>query len=289
MADETTATPAAGLAPPPVRRRTAWNFALVAGAVILLGYVLLAAVGPWIAPAGINDQDLLSSLAPPSGDHLFGTDSLGRDVWSRVIVGARFTLFSALASVSLATLFGVSLGIIAGYASGPVGAAFTAAIDLLLTIPSLVLAIVISSVIGSGIGGLVLATTVTFIPPMARLVRSRTLEIKVEDYITASRALGASALRIMVTHVLPNAATVIMVEASLAAGQAVLVATALGFLGLGVPPPLPEWGTMLGEGREYLEAAPHLVLCPAAAISLLILGFNLFGDGLRDRLDTRSE
>jgi ABC-type dipeptide/oligopeptide/nickel transport system permease subunit len=257
--------------------------------VILLFYLLLALFGPRIAPYGINDQDLLSALAPPSGDHIFGTDALGRDVWSRVIVGTRFTLSAAVISVALASVIGIFVGIVAGYARGPIGAVFAALIDLLLTIPSLVLAIVIASVLTSGLGGLILATTVTFIPPMARLVRGRTLEIKVEDYVLAARALGSSDTRVMLRHVLPNAMMVIMVEASLAAGQAVLLATALGFIGLGVPPPAPEWGTMLGEGREYLDSAPHLILCPAIAISLLILGFNLFGDGLRDRLDNRNE
>lgn len=272
-----------------LRRSRPWHLALAGGAAILLFYLLLALFGPRIAPYGINDQDLLSALAPPSGEHFFGTDSLGRDVWSRVIVGTRFTLSAAVISVTLASVIGIFIGIVAGYATGLIGAAFTALIDLLLTIPSLVLAIVIASVITSGLGGLILATTVTFIPPMARLVRGRTLEIKVEDYVLAARALGASDTRVMLRHVLPNAMTVIMVEASLAAGQAVLLATALGFIGLGVPPPAPEWGTMLGEGREYLDSAPHLILCPAIAISLLILGFNLVGDGLRDRLDTRSE
>jgi ABC-type dipeptide/oligopeptide/nickel transport system permease subunit len=191
--------------------------------------------------------------------------------------------------VALASLFGIFIGIVAGYTEGPVSAVFSALIDLLLTIPSLILAIVIASVITSGLGGLIVATTITFIPPMARLVRSRTLEIRIEDYVLAARSMGASNLRIMFRHILPNATTVIMVEASLAAGQAVLLATALGFIGLGVPPPTPEWGTMLGEGREYLDSAPHLIICPAVAISLLILGFNLFGDGLRDRLDIRNE
>jgi peptide/nickel transport system permease protein len=265
------------------------NFTLTLGGIILAVYVVLAVFGRFIAPYGIDDQDLLSSLAPPSSEHWFGTDALGRDTFSRVIVGAYYTLSAAMISVALASIAGVTIGILSGYGHGPLATALAALIDLLLTIPSLVLAVVITSVINSSVVGLVVATTVTFIPPMARLVRSRTLEIQQEDYVQAARGLGASSLRIMAKHVLPNAMTVILVEASLAAGQAVLVATALGFLGLGVPPPAPEWGTMLGEGREYLGSAPHLVLCPALAISILILGFNLFGDGLRDRLDTRSE
>jgi ABC-type dipeptide/oligopeptide/nickel transport system permease subunit len=271
------------------RRRGPNRFGLIAGSAILLFYVLLAVLGPRIAPYGINDQDLLGALTPPSHEHILGTDTLGRDLASRLIIGTQYTLTASVVSVAIASVFGIFIGIVAGYASGAVAAAFSALIDLLLTIPSLILAIVIASVVTSGLGGLILATTITFIPPMARLVRGRTLEIKVEDYVLAARSMGASNLRIMFRHILPNATTVIMVEASLAAGQAVLLATALGFIGLGVPPPVPEWGTMLGEGREYLDSAPHLIFCPALAISLLILGFNLFGDGIGDRLDIRSE
>lgn len=265
------------------------NLYLGIGIAVLFGYVLLAVLAPHIAPYGIDDQDLLSALSPPSMDHIFGTDSLGRDVLSRVIVGTRFTLTAAVVSVGIAVVVGVFLGIVAGYAEGPLAAAVAGVIDLMLTIPSLVLAIAIASVIGSGLTGLILATTVTFIPPMARLVRGRVLEIKHEDYVQAALAVGAADSRIMLRHILPNALTVILIEASLSAGQAVLVASALGFLGLGIQPPAPEWGTMLGEGREYMETAPHLVLCPGIAISLLILGFNLLGDGLRDRLDTQSD
>jgi len=265
------------------------NFTLALGSAILVVFLTLAIFGRFVAPYGIDDQDLLTSLSPPSLEHWFGTDALGRDIFSRVIIGAYYTLSAAMISVALASIAGVVVGILAGYGRGPLATGLAALIDLLLTIPSLVLAVVVTSVINSSVIGLVVATTATFIPPMARLVRSRTLEIQEEPYVQAARGLGASNLRVMARHVLPNAMTVILVEASLAAGQAVLVATALGFLGLGVPPPAPEWGTMLGEGREYLGSAPHLVLCPALAISILILGFNLFGDGLRDRLDIRSE
>jgi ABC-type dipeptide/oligopeptide/nickel transport system permease subunit len=271
------------------RLRSPKSFTLIAGGIILAVYVMLAVLGQLIAPYGIDDQDLMSSLTPPCSEHWFGTDALGRDMLSRVVVGAYYTLSAAMTSAALASVGGVIVGILSGYGRGPLATMLAALIDLLLTMPSLVLAVVITSVISSSVTGLVVATTVTFIPSIARLVRSRTLEIRQEDYVQAARGLGASSLRIMLRHVLPNAMTVILVETSLVAGQAVLVATALGFLGLGVPPPAPEWGTMLGEGREYIASAPHLVLYPALAISILILGFNLFGDGLRDRLDTRSE
>jgi ABC-type dipeptide/oligopeptide/nickel transport system permease subunit len=273
----------------PIRAPRAGRFTFALGGAILVAYLLLALLGSYIAPYGLDNQDLINALARPSADHWFGTDALGRDILSRVIVGTQYTLSAAVLSVAIASVIGVIIGIVSGYGTGVLAALLAAVIDLLLTIPSLVLAIVITAVINSSVVGLIVATTITFIPPMARLVRGRTLEIRGDDYVQAARGLGASDLRIMLRHVLPNAMTVILIEASLAAGQAVLVATALGFLGLGVPPPAPEWGTMLGEGREYLNSAPYLVLCPASAISLLILGFNLFGDGLRDRLDTRSE
>jgi ABC-type dipeptide/oligopeptide/nickel transport system permease subunit len=270
------------------RVRAPGSFYLRIGGAIVAFYLVLGAIGPIIAPYGADDQDLLSALDPPSLAHFFGTDSLGRDVLSRVIIGTRFTLTATLVSVAAALIAGVALGIAAGYLEGRTAAAIAGFIDLLLTIPSLVLAIAIASVIGAGLFGLILAISVTFVPPMARLVRGRVLELKSEDYVEAARAVGTSDVGIMRRHILPNAFTVIVVEASLAAGQAVLIAAALGFLGLGVQPPAPEWGTMLGAGREYMQRAPYLVLCPGIAISLLILGFNLLGDGLRDRLDPRT-
>src|SRR5215469_5039031 len=269
-------------------RRAPGSLYLRIGGVIVAFYMVLAVIGPTAAPYGADDQDLLSALDPPSFAHLFGTDSLGRDVLSRVIIGTRFTLTATLVSVVAALIAGVALGITAGYLDGRVAAAIAGLIDLLLTIPSLVLAIAIASVVGAGLFGLILAISTTFVPPMARLVRGRVLELKSEDYVEAARAIGTSDFAIMRRHILPNAFTVIVVEASLAAGQAVLIAAALGFLGLGVQPPAPEWGTMLGAGREYMQRAPYLVLCPGVAISLLILGFNLLGDGLRDRFDPRA-
>jgi len=271
----------------PTRRAPGSLYLRIGGAIVAF-YMVLAVIGPTAAPYGADDQDLLSALDPPSFAHLFGTDSLGRDVLSRVIIGTRFTLTATLVSVVAALIAGVALGITAGYLDGRVAATIAGLIDLLLTIPSLVLAIAIASVIGAGLFGLILATSTTFVPPMARLVRGRVLELKSEDYVEAARAIGTSDLGIMCRHILPNAFTIIIVEASLAAGQAVLIAAALGFLGLGVQPPAPEWGTMLGAGREYMQRAPYLVLCPGVAISLLILGFNLLGDGLRDRFDPRT-
>lgn len=268
-----------------LRRR---NPALLGGGAMLALYVAIALLGPAIAPQDPNAQDLLAVLEPPSSAHWLGTDQIGRDMLSRLIVGTRFTLAAALASVAIAGVIGVTLGLVSGYAGGRVDAAITGLVDLLLTIPNLILAIAIASVIGAGMAGLVIATTASFVPPLARLIRGRVLEIRQEDFIAAAIAAGTPRARILRRHVLPNAFTVVVIELSLLAGQAVLVGAALGFLGLGVQPPAPEWGTMLGAAREFIEVAPHLLLVPGAAISGLVFAFNMFGDGLRDLLDPNS-
>lgn len=261
------------------------NIYLAVGAVMLAAYVLLALFGEWIAPYGGNDQDLFNILSPPTSEHWLGTDLIGRDLLSRLILGTRFTLTMALMSVAIAAVIGVLLGLISGYFGDRIDTAITGLVDLLLTVPNLILAIAIASVIGAGMAGIVVATTASFVPPLARLIRGRVLEIREEDFVQAAISVGMSDARIILRHVLPNAVTVIVIETSLLAGQAVLVGSALGFLGLGVQPPAPEWGTMLSGGREFLEVAPHLVVAPGIAISLLIFAFNMFGDGLRDRLD----
>jgi len=248
-------------------------------------YLLVALFGHWLAPYGGNDQDLLNVLAAPSREHLLGTDQVGRDLLSRLILGTRFTLTVAVASAGIAALIGVTIGLVAGYFGGRVDNAITGFIDLLLTVPNLILAIAVASVLGAGLTGLIIATTASFVPPLARLIRGRVLEIREEEYVQAAISVGMTDARILARHVLPNALTVIIIEASLLTGQAVLVGAALGFLGLGVQPPAPEWGTMLGAAREFLDVAPHLVVLPGLAISLLIFGFNMLGDGLRDALD----
>ena len=261
------------------------NIYLVAGSAIILTFAFLALFGEQVAPYGADEQNLLESLEGPSASHWLGTDPLGRDLLSRVLIGTRHTLSVALISVGLSCFLGVLLGLVSGFARGPVATAIDAIVDVLLTIPNMVLAIAIAAVMGAGLTGLIIAISISFTPPVSRIVRGRVMEIREEDYIAAARTIGVRPWRILLRHVLPNAATVIVIEASLQAGQAVLTATALGFLGLGVQPPAPEWGTLLGSGREYLHAAPYMVVAPGLAISLMVLGFNLLGDGLRDWLD----
>ena len=263
------------------------NVYLASGSFLLLCFVVAALFGEQIAPYGADRQNLLEALEGPSAAHWLGTDPLGRDLLSRVVIGTRHTLSVALISVGLSCSFGVLLGLISGFVRGPLAIAVDAIVDVALTIPNMVLAIAIAAVMGAGLTGLILAISISFTPPIARIVRGRVMEIREEDFIAAARTIGVRRWRILLRHVLPNAATVIVIEASLQAGQAVLTATALGFLGLGVQPPTPEWGTLLGSGREYLHAAPFMVIAPGLAISLMVLGFNLLGDGLRDWLDPR--
>ncbi|MCY4542409.1 MAG: ABC transporter permease [Rhodobacteraceae bacterium] len=263
------------------------NLYLTSGAAILLVFLAAAVFGEQIAPYGANKQNLLSALEGPSSAHWLGTDPLGRDLFSRVVIGTRHTLSVAVMAVSLSCCLGVLLGLIAGFVRGPLATAVDAIVDVALTIPNMILAISIAAVMGAGLTGLIMAISISFTPPIARIVRGRVMEIREEDFIAAARTIGVRPWRILLRHVLPNAATVIVIEASLQAGQAVLTATALGFLGLGVQPPTPEWGTLLGYGREYLHVAPFMVVAPGLAISLLVLGFNLLGDGLRDWLDPR--
>ena len=263
------------------------NIYLASGSFLLLCFLVAALFGEQIAPYGADKQNLLEALEGPSTAHWLGTDPLGRDLLSRVVIGTRHTLSVALISVGLSCSFGVLLGLISGFVRGPLAIAVDAIVDVALTIPNMVLAIAIAAVMGAGLTGLILAISISFTPPIARIVRGRVMEIREEDFIAAARTIGVRRWRILLRHVLPNAATVIVIEASLQAGQAVLTATALGFLGLGVQPPTPEWGTLLGSGREYLHAAPFMVIAPGLAISLMVLGFNLLGDGLRDWLDPR--
>jgi ABC-type dipeptide/oligopeptide/nickel transport system permease subunit len=260
---------------------------LLAGSLIVALFALLAIAGPSIAPYGPNQQNLLATLQGPSAAHWLGTDHIGRDVFSRVLVGTRPSLFVCLASVLFGALVGIPLGVLAGYFGGRVETLVTAAVDVMLTIPAIVLAIAIVSVVGPGLEGLVVAIAVSFAPRIARITRGAVLDIRQEEYVTSSVALGARTPRVLLRHVLPNVSAPLTVELTLLAGQAVLVAAALGFLGLGVQPPSPEWGTMLSRGKDFLAVAPHVVTAPGLAIALLVLGFNLFGDGLRDAWDPK--
>lgn len=268
-----------------------WNrpdVRLLTGGGLLTVFLMLAIVGPLVAPYDPNAQDLMAALDPPSASHWLGADQIGRDILSRLIVGTRYTLSITVVSVAAAAVIGVALGSIGAFFGGYIDHILTGFVDLLLTIPNLVLAIAIAAVVGASPEGLTIAITASFVPSLAILVRSRVLELREEDFVSAAVTVGTSPFRVLLRHILPNAISIITIETSLLAGQAVLVGAALGFLGLGVQPPAPEWGAMLGESREALEVAPHLVIASGIAISLLVFAFNTLGDGLRDRFDPKT-
>ncbi|EMR05493.1 Glutathione transport system permease protein gsiD [Bhargavaea cecembensis DSE10] len=272
--------------------REAWNGfrkskAALFGAAIVLMFVLLAFAGPLIAPEGINEQDMSKRLMAPSAEHWFGTDDFGRDILSRVIHGARISLWVGFFSVIGSVIVGSLLGIIAGYYGRWVDTIISRLFDIMLAFPSILLAIAIVSVLGPSLQNALIAIAVINIPNFGRLIRSRVLSIKQDEYITAAKGIGMKDSRILFSHILPNSMAPVIVQGTLAVATAILEAAALGFLGLGAQAPAPEWGKMLSDARNYLRDAPWTMIFPGLAIMLTVLGFNLMGDGLRDALDPK--
>jgi len=257
------------------------------GAVIV-GITAVAAVfGPWLAPADPNAQDLALRLAAPSGSHVFGLDELGRDIFSRLLVGARISLMVGLAVVSAASSVGILMGSLAGYYGGKVDLVISRVMDVLLAFPGILLAIALVAVLGPSLTNVVIALSFIGWVGYARLVRAQVLRIREFEYVQAARALGAKTPRILIRHVIPATLPTVIVQATLGMAGAIIAEASLSFLGLGVQPPTPSWGTMLDAGRSHLFDAPHLTLFPGLAIAILVLGFNFLGDGLRDRIDPR--
>lgn len=263
---------------------------LVSGIFILVLAVIaiVTAVAPGILPYDPYQQDLGQSLLPPSAEHWFGTDLQGRDIFCRVMVGTQISLSVGLIAVAFSLTIGVILGSIAGYKGGWIDTVIMRVMDMMLAIPSILLAIAIMAALGPGIEKAVVAIGLVSIPEYARIVRSEILAIKENDYVAAARVIGDSNFKIVFRHVLPNALPSIIVRATLGISGAILDAAALGFLGLGVQPPAAEWGDMLGRGRNELFRAPWLMIFPGLAITLAVLAFNLLGDGIRDGLDPKS-
>jgi len=263
------------------------NKIALAGMGIVIFFILIALLAPLIAPYSINEQDLSMRLQAPSKEHIFGTDDFGRDIFSRVIYGARISLWVGFFSVLGSVIVGSLLGIIAGYYGRWVDTIISRIFDIMLAFPSILLAIGIVAVLGPSLENALIAIAVINIPNFGRLIRSRVLSIKQEEYIVAARAIGMSDARILFHHILPNSMAPIIVQGTLAIATAIIEAAALGFLGLGAQPPNPEWGKMLADSKEYLVQAPWTMVFPGLAIMLTVLGFNLMGDGLRDALDPR--
>ncbi len=265
------------------------NRMAILGTVILLLVAVLALAGPIISPYDPDKPSLSERLQPPSAAHLLGTDEMGRDLATRIAYGARISVALGFFAVALAALLGVPLGLMAGYFGGRWDTVIQRAVDVLLTLPSIVLSIALVSVMGAGVVSVILAVAITSTPVYARLARAVALTLRGRDYVMAARSLGSSDLRILLRHILPNALAPIIVQASLGVGTAILVASSLGFLGLGVQPPMAEWGVMLSRGRTFITTAPFVITFPGVAIALTVLAFNLLGDGLRDALDPRMQ
>jgi peptide/nickel transport system permease protein len=259
-------------------------------AVILLVLLVLAAiVGPSLVSYAPDAIDLDSLRQPPGTAHLLGTDSKGRDILSRVVSGARISLSVGILASALSLCIGIFFGLIAGYFGGKVDAFFSQVFDIFLAFPSLLLAIGISAVMPPGLTSAMLAITLVGWAGFARLVRGITLSLKEQTYVEASRALGASSARILYRHILPNALPLILVAGSLRVGGFILLEAALSFLGLGVQPPTPTWGSMISLNRAYINSAPWMVIFPGLAISITVISFNILGDFLRDKLDPRMQ
>jgi ABC-type dipeptide/oligopeptide/nickel transport system permease subunit len=269
-----------------LHRALSARFAAFGGIVVLLA-VLMAVFAPAISPYDPLKQDLGSLLAPPSAAHPFGTDNIGRDVLARVIWGTRVSLIAGFVSVALAVVAGSLLGLAAGYWGGNLDGLVMRLMDAVLSFPALVLALALGAVLGAGLGGVLIALGVVYTPTFARLMRGQVLTIRTREFVEAARVLGAPDWRILQRHILPNAATPIVVQASLSVAFAILAEASLSFLGLGVPPPEPSWGSMINAGRGYLQQAPWIVFGPGAALFVSVLGLNFVGDAIRDALDPR--
>jgi peptide/nickel transport system permease protein len=255
------------------------------GGVIVLVTVLAAVCGPWLAPFDPTSQELALRLEGPTGLHWFGLDELGRDIFARVLSGARISLLVGTVVVSVSSAVGILLGSIAGYFGGRIDETISRVVDILLAFPGLLLAIALVAVLGPSLTNVVFALSLIGWVGYARLVRGQVLRARELEFVQAARALGATTPRILARHVVPTTLPAVTVQATLGMGGAILAEAALSFLGLGVQPPTPSWGTMLSYGRGHLLDAPHLTIFPGLAIAVLVLGFNFLGDGLRDRLD----
>lgn len=271
----------------PALRRFLRNRLAVVGLVILLIFTLLALLAPWVAPADPSKIFFSEMRAAPGGAHLLGTDELGRDILSRVIYGARVSLTAGLGSVFAALLLGTGLGMTAGYVGGWLDNLIMRLVDALLALPFLVLAIALAAILGPSLRNTMIAIAIVSAPVFARITRGEVLAQREREYVQAAQALGASSQRLVWRHLLPNISGPLIVQTSLAIASAILAESSLSFLGLGIQPPEPSWGSMLNAARGYLADHPWMAFAPGAAIFLAVLAFNLVGDGLREALDPR--
>ncbi|HEV7666409.1 MAG TPA: ABC transporter permease [Chloroflexota bacterium] len=269
-----------------LRRLMRHRGALIGGGMVV-SIGLAAILGPLLAPFDPAEMGVGASLSPPSPAHFFGTDTFGRDIFSRVLHGAQLSLMVGLVAVVIEATVGVLLGLIAGYYGGWIDGVLMRIIDVLLAFPGILLALAIVSVLGISLTNLMIAVGIGGIPSFARLIRGSTLTVKENLYVTVARSIGAGDASMITRHILPNVASPIIVYATLRIAFAIIATSSLSFLGLGAKPPSPEWGVMLSDGREFLRIAPWVTTFPGLAIMFSVMGINLLGDGLRDVLDPR--
>lgn len=274
----------------PLRRKWAKlkrNKAALLGGILIIIYVTSALFAPILFTGNPSALNLMNSLESPSVDHPLGTDELGRSILGRIIYGSRISLLIAVGVVSVGVIIGIPLGLVSGYYRGKVDFIIQRVTDTMLAFPGFLLALALVAVLGVGLKNTVISIGISMVPLYIRLVRGCVLSVREEVYVEAARAVGTRDVIILIRHILPNVMVPITVQTSLSMGTAILFAAGLGFLGIGIQPPTPEWGSMLGSARSYLFHAPHVATFPGIAIFLAVLSFNLLGDGLRDALDPR--
>ena len=270
-------------------KRLRKNKLAVLGLIIIVIIFLVAIFANIIAPYSFDQQDLLSCFQGPSAQHWFGTDEFGRDIFSRVVYGTRISLLIGFVAVAIAMVIGVLLGAFSGYYGATVDNIIMRLMDILLSIPQIILAIAIVAVLGNGLFNLMLAVGISSIPHYARIVRASVLSVKDQEFIEAAKAAGSSDLRIIFKHIIPNCLAPIIVQATLGVAMAILTAAGLSFVGLGISPPTPEWGSMLSSARSYIRDYAYMTMFPGLAIMITIFALNVLGDGLRDALDPKQK
>lgn len=270
-----------------VLRQLSKNKAAMVGLVIFVIEVIVAILAPLIAPYDYSMMDMMNCFATPSLAHPFGCDDMGRDIFSRVLIGARYSISSGVLAVGFALVIGMAIGAVAGFFGGWVDNLVMRLLDVIQAIPGMVMMIVISAVLGPGFVNTIIAMAFGSVPGMARMLRAQMLKVRENEYIEAAVSINCSKMRIVMSHLLPNCMSPMIVQATMGVAQTITLCAGLSFIGLGVQPPTPEWGAMLAAARQFIRQAPHLVIFPGVAIAITVLALNLMGDGLRDALDPK--
>ncbi len=271
-----------------VMKQLAKNKLAILGLIILLAEIILCAGAPLFTKYGVAEMDYMSFMDPtPSAEHIFGCDSMGFDIYTRVLYGGRYSITIGIAAIIISACIGIVIGSVAGYFGGQVDNVIMRLLDVIQAIPGMLLMIVISAMLGPGFVNTILALSVSSIPGMARMLRANMMKERGNEYIEASQSINCSKPRIIFIHLLPNCISPIIVQATMGVAQTITLAASLSFIGLGVQPPTPEWGAMLSASRAYIRQYPHMVIFPGLAIAVTVLALNLLGDGLRDALDPK--